>query len=164
MFGIRVWFIINNGLTYNTNYMQFKILNCPDKDFRPYLERAAIFYAKELIPDTRLRNRCFTKIRFDANIMEYGYCSVEDYNTRKQPREFLIEIHPGLGAPTILSVLAHEMVHVKQLAKGVLKTRKTGSFIWAGKRYSKKTEYLSMPWEIEAFSKQELILRRAFQA
>jgi hypothetical protein len=45
-----------------------------------------------------------------------------------------------------------------------LKNRKSGSYIWAGKRYSKNTAYLSMPWEIEAFSKQELILRRAFEA
>jgi len=57
--------------------------------------------------------------------------------------------------------LAHEMVHVKQLAKGVLKQRSNGH-TWAGKKYSKKTPYLDMPWEIEAFSKQELILRRAF--
>jgi hypothetical protein len=29
--------------------------------------------------------------------------------------------------------------------------------------YGKTTPYLDMPWEIEAFSKQELILRRAFE-
>jgi hypothetical protein len=55
------------------------------------------------------------------------------------------------------------MVHVKQMAKGTLKSTKNGTTIWAGKKYSKKTEYLSMPWEIEAFSRQELILRRAFE-
>ena len=92
--------------------MQLKIVNCPDRDFKPYVERAALFFAKQLIPDGRLRNRCFTKIRFDAKIEEQGYCSVEGYNTRNEPREFLIEIHPGLGVRTILGVLAHEMVHV----------------------------------------------------
>lgn len=58
--------------------------------------------------------------------------------------------------------LAHEMVHVKQLAKGKLKTVKGVSY-WNGKRYNKKTKYLDQPWEIEAFSKQELIFRRAIQ-
>lgn len=75
----------------------------------------------------------------------------------------VVVIKPRKNLKDIGLTLAHEMVHVKQLAKGTLKTRKTGSYIWAGKRYSKKTEYLNMPWEIEAFSKQELILRRAFE-
>ena len=75
----------------------------------------------------------------------------------------VVIIKPRRNLKDVGLTLAHEMVHVKQLAKGTLKTRKTGSYIWAGKRYSKKTEYLSMPWEIEAFSKQELILRRAFE-
>jgi hypothetical protein len=35
--------------------------------------------------------------------------------------------------------------------------------MWKGKRYSKKTKYLDMPWEIDAFSKQELLLRRALE-
>ncbi len=56
--------------------------------------------------------------------------------------------------------LAHEMVHVKQIANGTLKTVK-GVNYWNGKRYSKKTKYLDMPWEVEAFSKQELLFRRA---
>jgi hypothetical protein len=58
--------------------------------------------------------------------------------------------------------LAHEMVHVKQLAKGKLKTIKGISY-WNGKRYSKRTKYLDQPWEIEAFSKQELIFRRSIE-
>lgn len=76
---------------------------------------------------------------------------------------YMIIIKPVRNLKEIGLTLAHEMVHVKQLAKGTLKNRKTGSYIWAGKRYSKKTAYLSMPWEIEAFSRQELILRRAIE-
>jgi len=77
---------------------------------------------------------------------------------------YIVVLRPRRNLKDLGLTLAHEMVHVKQMAKGTLKTRNTGSHIWAGKRYSKKTEYLSMPWEIEAFSKQELILRRAFEA
>ena len=76
---------------------------------------------------------------------------------------YVVVLRPRRNLKDLGLTLAHEMVHVKQMAKGTLKTRNTGSYIWAGKRYSKKTEYLSMPWEIEAFSKQELILRRAFE-
>ncbi len=59
--------------------------------------------------------------------------------------------------------LAHEMVHVKQLAKGQMKLLPNEVRMWKGKRYSKKTKYLDMPWEIDAFSKQELLLRRALE-
>lgn len=76
---------------------------------------------------------------------------------------YMVVIKPHRKLKEIGMTLTHEMVHVKQLARGTLKYRSTGSFIWAGKRYGKKTEYLSRPWEIEAFSKQELILRRAFE-
>ena len=76
---------------------------------------------------------------------------------------YMVVIKPTRKLKDIGLTLAHEMVHVKQLAKGVLKNKNNGSHIWAGKTYGKKTAYLNMPWEIEAFSKQELILRRAFE-
>lgn len=76
---------------------------------------------------------------------------------------YLIVIKPARYLKDIGLTLAHELVHVKQMAKGILKSTRTGAQIWAGKKYSKRTKYLDRPWEIEAFSKQELILRRAFE-
>lgn len=58
--------------------------------------------------------------------------------------------------------LAHEMVHVKQLAKGILKAE-GGNKWWRGKKYSKRTKYLDMPWELDAFAQQEIIFRRALE-
>ena len=58
--------------------------------------------------------------------------------------------------------LAHEMVHVKQIAKGVLKSYNGVSY-WRGKRVGKKVKYLDQPWEVEAFSRQELIFRRSIE-
>ena len=58
--------------------------------------------------------------------------------------------------------LAHEMVHVKQLAKGTLK-QVNGVNYWNGRRYRKNHKYLSLPWEIEAYSKQELLFRRVLE-
>lgn len=55
--------------------------------------------------------------------------------------------------------LAHEMVHVKQMAKGTLK-QINGVNYWNGKRFRKNHKYLDLPWEIEAFSKQELLFRK----
>lgn len=76
---------------------------------------------------------------------------------------YLIIIKPNRRLKEIGLTLAHEMVHVKQMAKGTLKTAKNGDNIWANRRYPKKTKYLDRPWEVEAFSRQELILRRAIE-
>lgn len=59
--------------------------------------------------------------------------------------------------------LAHEMVHVRQLAKGMMKFLPNNERVWMGKRYSKKTKYLDMPWELDAFAKQEIVLRKAIE-
>lgn len=58
--------------------------------------------------------------------------------------------------------LAHEMVHVKQISNGILKTV-NGVNYWNRRRYTQRTKYLNKPWEVEAFSKQELIFRRAIE-
>ena len=59
--------------------------------------------------------------------------------------------------------LAHEMVHVRQLAKGIMKFLPNNERVWMGKRYSKKTKYLDMPWELDAFARQEIVLRKAIE-
>ncbi len=132
--------------------MNLKILNCPEESFKPFVERSIQFYAKELIINTRIRNNCFTTVRFDSKINEYGFCSIEDYNSRKQPREFLIEVHPGLGARGILATLAHEMVHIKQYIEGETNEQLS---TWRGKKInSDEVEYWSHPWEIDAYGRE----------
>lgn len=61
------------------------------------------------------------------------------------------------------TTLAHEMVHVRQMAKGQLKFAKNKARIWMGTLYSKKTKYLDQPWELDAFARQEIIARRAIE-
>ncbi len=58
--------------------------------------------------------------------------------------------------------LAHEMVHVKQLARGILRAEK-GKKYWRGQFYPERTKYMNRPWEIEAFAKQEILFRRAIE-
>lgn len=86
------------------------------------------------------------------------------YDLSKVFGTYLVIIRPTRKLMDIGLTLSHEMVHVKQMAKGTLKASKTGQHYWAGKKYSKKLAYLDQPWEIEAFSRQELILRRAIEA
>jgi hypothetical protein len=73
---------------------------------------------------------------------------------------YLVVVNPVSRITDMGITLAHEMVHVKQMAKGILKSVAKGR-TWGGKLYTKKTKYLDQPWEQDAFAKQELIFRRA---
>lgn len=75
---------------------------------------------------------------------------------------YIVVIKPHRRLTDIGVTLAHEMVHVRQMALGMLKTVKNGH-TWCGRRYSNCTPYLDQPWEQDAFARQEIIFRRAIQ-
>lgn len=74
-----------------------------------------------------------------------GYCL---YLTK---REFELEIGTNQRLRRLLETVAHEMVHVKQFARGELNEKPA----WLGKTYNiNKTEYWDLPWEIEAHGRE----------
>ena len=73
---------------------------------------------------------------------------------------YVVVIKPSMSIKSIGVTLAHEMVHVRQMAKGILKI-KNGINYWCGKRYTKRTKYLDQPWEQDAFARQEIVFRKA---
>ena len=129
--------------------MQLSIVGCPDKKhFRPYVKRAAVFYAEQLI-SSKLRENIYLRIRFNPDIDVYGYAQILEYNSSRKAREFEIEIHPGIGAAEILKCLAHEMTHIKQYAYNETNETLTR---WRGNRVdSDVIDYWNQPWEIEAY-------------
>jgi hypothetical protein len=74
---------------------------------------------------------------------------------------YVITLRPGdlfhMG-----TTLAHEMVHVKQLVCGTLKSV-NGVRYWRGRRYTRRTKYMNCPWELDAFARQEILFRRALE-
>lgn len=80
-------------------------------------------------------------------------------------RVIALALDSKLNIEQILITLAHEMVHVKQRARGQLKyyTDHKGKTVclWMGKRY--KTEYYDSPWEIEAFSRERVLANKVSQ-
>lgn len=130
--------------------MQLSIVGCPDKKrFRPYVKRAAIFYAEQLMSPRVLEN-IFIRIKFNSKIDAHGYASVTEFSPTYKPRQFEIELHPGIGAKEILKTLAHEMVHIKQYAMGDMNINGTR---WMGSRVD-EPDYWVQPWEIEAYGTQ----------
>jgi hypothetical protein len=71
-------------------------------------------------------------------------------------------IDSGLDMERLVLTLAHEMVHVKQYARGQIKHKLGGkTYYWMGKPIRK--QYYDQPWEVEAFSKERVLANKIFQ-
>lgn len=119
-------------------------------------KKAVLFYGKKLLSE-----RLLTKIEVELVFNDptigrdvYGYCDWNDENTRS--RDFTITIRPNLSKKKTLLVLAHEMVHVKQYAKGEMKDyMRLKRVKFNGKIYDKSMDYWEHPWEIEAHGREK---------
>jgi hypothetical protein len=73
-----------------------------------------------------------------------------------------MSIDTALDIERLIIALAHEMVHVKQYARGQIKHGKSlNSRLWMGKKF--KGHYYDLPWEVEAFSKERVLANKVFQ-
>lgn len=123
------------------------------------MKKAAIFYGKYLIGTGKLYNNIrltilFEKINTDEG--DYGYCDWTDDN--HYTREFTIGLDRSLCKREALLALAHEMVHLKQYAKGEMKDiwRPVRMVKWQGERYlHEEMDYWECPWEIEAYGREK---------
>lgn len=123
---------------------------------RKRIIKAAEFYASVLLTP-RLSKSIDITIKLDKEEFKDshygGFCEWMD--RRNKPREFLITLDKRMDEEIILIMLAHEMVHVKQHAKGEL-TDKGQHQRYNGVSYdTEEMEYWDFPWEIEAYGKEK---------
>jgi hypothetical protein len=74
-------------------------------------------------------------------------------------RDITMVVDSRLGEGDLIQCVAHEMVHVKQIAKGQLTIDKRNKQLWLGQRINKV--YHERPWEQEAFARERLLASRA---
>lgn len=119
---------------------------------------------KELFFATKYFARCIMSERLCKNLTidvisdkkHHCYGSSVWIDRNHRPREFEIVLNASIGKRAQLITLAHEMVHVKQHAKGELKSMlRVREDKWHG-RYIKENElhYFDKPWEIEAYGRE----------
>ena len=90
-----------------------------------------------------------------------GWCIWEDKNT--YPREFSIELRFEQSYTEMILTVCHEMVHVRQMARGELKDvsmsrdSKYSHQTWKGKKMRRNIAYAKQPWETEAYKLQETL-------
>ena len=124
---------------------------------RKLVKTAAWWYAEKLMGKRLLRSLEIT-INLKKNLLDKdgheGTAIWEDDNIR--PKEFTISLDSTCTIRNILITLAHEMVHVKQWAKGEMYEYAEQDMV----RFNKtkfnmaNIDYWDYPWEIEAFGRQ----------
>ena len=86
-------------------------------------------------------------------------------DTNHKPREFEVQLNTKLSREHTLYALGHELVHVRQFAKGELKQMARELKIkWKKKKYNALDQedhlkYWSLPWEMEARAYEEVLMQ-----
>ena len=83
--------------------------------------------------------------------------------TRVGPKHLIMMLDSKLDVERLVLTIAHEMVHVKQFARGQIKEipGRTQVRYWMGKKVRKS--YYEQPWELEAFSKERILANKIFK-
>ena len=122
-------------------------------------KKAVIFYGEYLLGNNKkLYNNIKVTMhfqKFEKGDLDYACCDWEYDNHRS--RDFIITIDSKLNKKETLLALAHEMVHVKQYAKGEMKDifRPVRATKWFGEKYdADNMDYWEQPWEIEAYGRE----------
>ena len=116
------------------------------------------FCCNKLMP--RMHNLSIdVRIRSFGKDDSYGYCLTDDDADTSRPREFVIDINKNVRLRRMLETVAHEMVHLKQFARGELyESTAQGRHRWHGEWLSNRRksvmDYYDQPWEIEAHGRE----------
>ena len=103
----------------------------------------ASFCYNELIPRIR---KCEIEINIKKMKGYEGTCIDTDDS------EYEIEVNKNQSLEDLCVTLCHEMVHVKQYVRKELFS--DVNF------YKTREEYLNLPWEVEAYEKQEILYKK----
>ena len=121
---------------------------------RQFIEQVIQILAKELKLDKR---------NFELDVcVRKGLAKNGGYNGAVQPHTdggYVMFIDSALDAVKMVEILAHEMVHIKQLVLGQLRHEiaedGTVTNYWLGKKCDK--EYYDQPWELDAWAKERTL-------
>lgn len=112
---------------------------------------------------TRMYNLLDIEIMLMTDLYEdygqLGNCMWTDDPYR--PREFDIEVDSSLSMRYMLTTLAHELVHVKQFAKGEMAQLLGDVYKWQGSKIEfdshNERACMRVPWEVEARGLEEVL-------
>lgn len=120
--------------------------------------RYVMNYWANILFGKRLANNIYIEVRFMSLGGDYG--SVVPVDLEKNGREFELLIEKDLTKEECLQVLAHEMEHIRQFARGELVNEHDTLYRWQGAYYREtKKNYERMPWERQAQRSEPWLMR-----
>lgn len=137
--------------------MNVTLVNVPNKFNACQVFFAMGFYGEKLMSLRMLSSLDIRVVYVPCLELNYnivGDCGWEDDNIR--PREFMIRLDANMGNRKMLISLAHEMVHVKQYAKGEMRDMiRNSATKWHRESVNTSdVDYWDLPWEIEAHGRE----------
>lgn len=127
----------------------------PKKINRQLCKKALQWYAEKLITKRKLKNITLY-VQFQDDFLKkdgiYGECFDDDQIKGK----YDMIIDSAMAKQNMLTVLAHEMVHIKQFVNNELKNLSGNYCRWNGQKIDYyKINYWDQPWEIEAHGREK---------
>ena len=132
-----------------------------DPELTKLLKLATKFFADKLL-SPQLQKNIYVKIRIHDKLGAGGYCDFIEEGL-PTPRSFEIDIQKSRKKIHMFSVLAHEMVHLKQIAYGEMKDKYIKHkyvTVWRGEQYEDDVGYWDQPWEMEAYGLENSLVAK----
>lgn len=140
------------------------IFNRGSRQKREDTKSLALFVGSKLMP--RMAPKLSIEFCFVTGLFkrEGVFGDVGFYEGDRTPRDFVIRLDPSIDSIDLLKTVAHEMVHVKQIARAELvELIRTPYYRFHKDYYHKSTDYFDKPWEIEAHGREEGLVIRWLQ-
>ena len=129
---------------------------------REFIEAAVAFYIKEL---KLTRSRYLLTVLTDRTLIKDQGCNGGVIQAGTDIIGMILDSR--LPLKQLVVTIAHEMVHVKQIARGRLQNRvinKEMVNIWGGQAYADSDlVYHKRPWELEAFRQERELAFRLWE-
>lgn len=131
--------------------MRIRITGSPDHTTRRMVCRAVRWYCKKL----KFHSTLYQNLRLHIVFGEPGCkADVEWLDRATKARSFKMTIRPTMSEDNVLASVAHEIVHIKQYASGIL-TDVGDKVRWDGEILDFQDDiesdlYWFSPWELEA--------------
>jgi len=125
---------------------------------RKIMKMATHFYASRLMSD-----RLSDSLEINVNVIKDFYTKnkilgeafpKDDEFGNTSKKNFVINLEWNKLGKRVLQCLAHEMVHIKQYAKGELKFHEKGNLVTFQREQYQGDEYWESLWEIEAYGRE----------
>ncbi len=143
--------------------MDFEIIGMENSKQRDLLIEASRYFCYHLIPKQFSDDAYKISLMFYDKLSPYTIAETRWSDCGVEPKHCCIEIKYTKNNFKLLSIVAHELTHVKQIFNKELIDiiESKTDYFWKEKRFNILTEdYWLSPWEIEAYGYETVLVKK----